>query len=147
MIDIEDPETRRPDLSITPDQAFFILMKAREYDEQTPMIDPDDGSDDAEVGDEPVRQEADEETDDAVEEELVSAIQALNDDAQLDLIALIWIGRGDFSATEWTDAREAARDIGRERAPRYVCGIPLASDYLDDGLAQFGYSLEDYLEV
>jgi hypothetical protein len=71
----------------------------------------------------------------------------LNDDALLDLIALIWIGRGDFSLAEWNEARAAARDIGRERAPRYVRGIPLVSDYLDEALAQIGLSLEDYLAM
>ena len=38
-----------------------------------------------------------------------------------------------------------ADDIGRERAPRYIRGMPLVSDYLDEALAQFGLSLEDYM--
>ena len=76
-----------------------------------------------------------------------AAISRLNDDEQLDLVALIWIGRGDFTLGEWDEAREAARDIGRARTPRYVIEIPLVSDYLDEALSQLGYSLEDYMET
>jgi hypothetical protein len=47
---------------------------------------------------------------------------------------------------EWTEARQAAADIGRERRPRYISEIPLVSDYLQDGLSQFDQSIEDYLD-
>lgn len=144
MIEIAEQQAVRPDLTITPDQAFYILMKAREFDEKTPAVDPDSGSNAVDDG---ARDVLEDERGDAVEEELNSAVRALNDDAQLDLIALIWIGRGDFSPAEWSEARDAARDIGRARLPRYVRGIPLVSDYLDDALAQFGFSLEDYMEA
>jgi hypothetical protein len=144
MIDIEAEEIVRPELSISPDAAFYILMKAREFDEKTPTVDPDSGSNPIDDG---ARDVLEDERGDAIEEELDSAVKALNDDAQLDLIALIWIGRGDFSPAEWNEAREAARDIGRARLPRYIRGIPLVSDYLDDALAQFGFSLEDYMEA
>ena len=56
------------------------------------------------------------------------------------------LGRGDFNLGEWTEARQAAADIGRERTPRYVSEIPLVSDYLEDGLSQFDQSIEDYLD-
>jgi hypothetical protein len=133
-----------PDMTISPDEAFFILMKAREFDEQTDELDADDGSNPA---DDSALERLEEGDIDSTHHELVAAIRNLNDDAQLDLIALIWIGRGDFSLQEWAEAREAARDIGRPRTPRYVCGIPMVSDYLDEALAQCGFSLEDYMET
>jgi hypothetical protein len=132
-----------PTLTIPPDSAFAILMKARQFDAKVDQTDPDSGSnptDDTSVdalefgpGDDTRR-------------EMDSAISDLNDDEQRDLIALIWVGRGDFTLEEWNEARESARDIGRGRAPRYVAGIPLVSDYLEDGLSQFNQSMEDYLE-
>jgi len=45
--------------------------------------------------------------------ELVSVIRDLNDDGQLDLIAMIWLGRGEFTLAEWPEPRKAAQDIGR----------------------------------
>jgi hypothetical protein len=143
MIEIDTTAAARPELAIRPDDAFYIMMKAREFDEKTPDSDPDSGSNAADDGGVDV---VEDKADDVTQAELVNAIEALNDDAQLDLITLIWIGRGDFSLAEWDEARAAARDIGRERLPRYVCGIPLVSDFLDEALAQLGFSLEDYME-
>jgi hypothetical protein len=144
MKQVDTTEAARPELAIRPDEAFFILMKAREFDEKTPVSDPDSGSNATDDGSLDILEDGPE---DATEQELVDAVRRLNDDALLDLIALIWIGRGDFSLAEWNEARAAARDIGRERAPRYVRGIPLVSDYLDEALAQIGLSLEDYLAM
>ncbi len=133
----------RPELALSSDDAFFILMKAREFDEKTPDSDPDSGSDAVDDG---AVDTLEDKPDDAVQAELDAAIKALSDDAMHDLIALIWVGRGDFTLADWPEARAAARDIGRERAPRYVRGIPLVSDYLDEALSQMGLSLEDYMQ-
>jgi hypothetical protein len=137
-------ESPGPELSIRPDDAFFILMKAREFDEKTPQSDPDSGSNPT---DDSALDVIEDDPDDAVQDELIAAIDSLNDDAQLDLVALIWIGRGDFLLSEWNEARAAAKDIGRERMPRYVCGMPLVSDFLDEGLSQLGLSLDDYMSA
>ena len=131
-----------PTLTISADSAFAILIKAREFDSKVAETDPDSGSN-----------PSDDNSVDALEfgpsdntrHELVSAIHDLNDDEQRDLIALILLGRGDFGLGDWTEARQAAAEIGRERTPRYVSEIPLVSDYLQDGLSQFDQSIEDYL--
>lgn len=135
-------EPPMPTLTISADSAFAILIKAREFDSKVAETDPDSGSN-----------PSDDNSVDALEfgpsddtrHELVSAIHDLNDDEQRDLIALIFLGRGDFGLGDWTEARQAAAEIGRERTPRYVSEIPLVSDYLQDGLSQFDQSIEDYL--
>ena len=132
-----------PELSLGPDSAFPILLKAREYDAKVEQTDPYEGSNASDDNNVDVLESG---PHDHTRAELVQAIHDLNDDEQLDLIALIWVGRGDFSIGEWTEARESARDIGRARTPRYVAEIPLVSDYLEDALSQFGLSLEDYME-
>jgi hypothetical protein len=132
-----------PELVITPDSAFAILLKAREFDVKVEQTDPDSGSnptDDTSV--DALEFGASDDT----RHELVSAIHDLNDDEQRDLIALILLGRGDFTLGEWEDARTAAADIGRARVPRYVAEIPLVSDYLEDGLSLFNLSIQDYLD-
>lgn len=135
--------TTQPELVINSEDAFYILVKAREFDEQVEETDPDSGSNPTD--DNAVDVLEDEEADPTYDE-LVAAINGLNDDEQLDLIALIWLGRGDFELKEWDEARQAARDIGRERISRYVAGIPMVSDYLEDALGQFGRTLEGFLE-
>jgi hypothetical protein len=131
--DISDP------LTISPETAFYIIVKAREFDEQVEPTDPDSGSnpsDDREVD------VLEEEADDPVEQELASALEALNIDEQLDLIALVWLGRGDFSS--FAEARAEASDMRDKHIPRYLIGTPKFGDYLEEGLAQIGVSLEDY---
>lgn len=128
-----------PSLTLSPDTAFAIVQKARQFDVKVDQTDPDSGSnptDDTSV--------------DALEfgaaddtlHELTSVIRDLNDDEQRDLIALIWVGRGDFTLDEWAEARTAAMDVSRARVPRYVTGIPLVSDYLEDALSQFNLSAD-----
>jgi hypothetical protein len=135
-------EPHMPNLTITPDGAFAILLKARQLDVKVPQTDPDSGSN-----------PSDDDSIDALEfgpnddtlHELTSAISDLNDDEQLDLIALVMLGRGDFTLADWHEARQAARDIGRPKVPRYIAGIPLVSDYLEEGLWQFNETMADYL--
>jgi Protein of unknown function (DUF3775) len=44
--------------------------------------------------------------DDPVVEELTSLINSLSEDEQIDLVALAWLGRDDYSASDWTTVRE-----------------------------------------
>jgi hypothetical protein len=132
-----------PELTLNPDTAFAIVLKAREFDAKVDETDPSSGSNPSDDNSVDALESG---PSDATLDELVSAIDDLNDDEQLDLITLIWIGRGDFSLQEWDEARQAARDIGRKRTPRYVAGIPLVSDYLEDALSAFDLSIEDYLD-
>ena len=131
-----------PTLTIKPDNAFAILLNAQEFDVKVPQTDPDSGSnhdnsvDALEFG--PL---------DNSRNELVSAIHDLNDHEQSDLIALILLGRSDFALEEWKDAKQTAGEIGRNHITAYVAEIPLASDYLEEGLSQFSQSLQDYLGV
>ena len=83
-----------------------------------------------------------EQADDPLEQELEAALTALNIDEQLDLIALMWLGRGDFSS--FAEARKEAADMRTKRIPSYLIGTPQLGDYLEEGLAQLGISLEDY---
>jgi hypothetical protein len=139
----EVPPDDLPELSLGPDVAFPIVLKAREYEAKTPQTDPDSGSDAVDDENVDVLESA---AGDPTYAELASAINDLNDDEQLDLIALLWIGRSDYSLREWAEARSAAADIGRQRLPRYVAGQPLASEYLEEGLAQFGHYIDEYLD-
>lgn len=140
---IEIDSEKRPALTISPDTAFFILLKARAFDEKVEQSDPDSGSN---ASDDLAVDVLEDSPDDATYDELKATIEGLSDDALYDLIALIWIGRGDFALGEWDEARAAAADITRERAPRYISELPVVSDYLEEGLSQFGYSLADYLD-
>jgi hypothetical protein len=86
---------------------------------------------------------------DPVARELASFIRAMNEDEQVDLVALMWLGRGDGTIEEWEElrTRSAERRSGYRRPRweivRYVLGEPLLGDLLADGLDKFGYSWAD----
>jgi hypothetical protein len=80
---------------------------------------------------------------DGTREELVGAINALNEDEQFELVALAWLGRGTYDLSEWSDALQVARDEHNKRTAQYLLGLPLLGDYLEEGLAAFGISISD----
>ena len=76
--------------------------------------------------------------------ELVAALRSLNEDEKIELLALVWVGRGDFSAEEWDDALATASDRHNGREAKYLLGIPLLGDYIEEGLETLGVEFEAY---
>ncbi len=76
--------------------------------------------------------------------ELLAFISALSEDEQIDLVTLAWLGRGDGAFGEWAELRAEAARAHNERTTRYLLGLPLLSDYLEEALSQFRRSCEDY---
>lgn len=82
---------------------------------------------------------AEEESEDLTERELTALIDDLNVDETAELIALAWIGRGDYDASEWNDVVAEARGRGRgKRAAGYLMGMPMLGDWLESGLEALG---------
>jgi hypothetical protein len=82
--------------------------------------------------------------DDPVLEELTSFIAAMSEDEQIDLVALAWLGRGDYTADDWASVREEAARAHNDKTALYLLGTPLLSDYLEEGLGLLGYSCEPF---
>jgi Protein of unknown function (DUF3775) len=81
---------------------------------------------------------AEEAAEDLREEELRELFQDLNDDEAAELIALLWIGRGDYDASEWKDAVAEARGRGRKRLATYLMRQPMLAEWLEEGLEAIG---------
>ncbi|MGQ0672954.1 MAG: DUF3775 domain-containing protein [Hyphomicrobium sp.] len=127
-------------LEIAPEKVAHVIIKAREYD--------------AKVGawnDNPLEGDAAEDPQSILEgfaadptrAELTGFINMLNVDEQAHLVALVWIGRGTFEAEELDEAVSTARSERTNATSSYLLGIPLLSDYLEEGLEKLGYSVED----
>ena len=128
-------------LNIKPEAVCYIIIKAREFDAKVEPDDPDSGSNPSDDKEIDVLEDF---PDDPTLEELRGAIDQLNEDESLDLVALTWIGRGDFAQAQLRDARAQARAIPRADRSRYLIGTPMLGDYLEEGLAALGYSCEAY---
>src|SRR4026209_921967 len=86
-----EPEETSDQLTISLEQAFFIIVKARKFDEQVESTDPDSGSNPADDREVDVLEEG---ADNPVQQEFEEALDALNVDEHFDLIALTLLGRG-----------------------------------------------------
>ncbi len=81
---------------------------------------------------------AEEEETNLTERELRALIGDLNVDEAAELVALAWIGRGDFTGNEWTDAVAEARQRSNKRTANYLLGMPMLGDWLEEGLEAIG---------
>jgi hypothetical protein len=79
---------------------------------------------------------------DSVFQEFKSTIDDLEPDQQQEVVALMWLGRDEFSVDEWEAAREEARNSWTESTAEYLIGHPQLSDYLLEGLDLLGYSCD-----
>lgn len=138
MAETEEPAV---ELNISPEKVCYIIVKAREFDAKVEPVEPDPGSNPTDTGEREILEDY---ADDPTLAELRAAINGLNDDEVVDLIALAWVGRGDFGKPEWEDARVLAGERHKHHSASYLTGIPALGDYLEEGLAQLGYSCEDY---
>jgi hypothetical protein len=130
-----------PDLSISAAKVAVILAKARQFDAKDVVTDPDSGSN---ASDDAMLSVLEDHADDPVRAELRAIIRGLNEDEQIDLVALAWLGRGDGDLDEWDDLREEADRAHNGRTAEYLLGMPLLGDYLEEGLSQFGHSAEEF---
>ncbi|SMF48422.1 Protein of unknown function [Tistlia consotensis] len=128
-------------LTIPLQKLCYIIVKAREFDEKEEVVEPDPGSN---VSDDKDVEILEDYPDDPTWEELTGAIDGLNEDEQLDLVALAWIGRGDYSGEEWEQARTAADEASDKHFPDYLVGMPQLGDLLEEGMAALGLSCTDY---
>jgi hypothetical protein len=127
-------------LSISPEKVCYIIAKARQFEAKDVVADPESGSN---AVDDRMVDVLEDQGDDPVYEELTAFIGALDEDEQIDLVALTWLGRGDATIEDWDDLRSEAARAGSERTAAYLLGLPLLPEHLEEGLSQFGRSCEN----
>ncbi|QPH54108.1 DUF3775 domain-containing protein [Pontivivens ytuae] len=71
--------------------------------------------------------------------ELQAEIASLDRDQQHELVALLWVGRGDFSEDEWEEAVALAEDRHTGPCFDYIIAQPLAADEIAAGLEEIGH--------
>ncbi|WP_135075358.1 DUF3775 domain-containing protein [Terasakiella sp. SH-1] len=128
---------------LSADSVFYIIVKAREFDVKVAPEGLDRESDSVDDGCVEILEDY---ADDPTEDELHEALANLNQDQLHELVALVWLGRGTYSKDEWEEAVKEAQqaDPTSKSTPEYLMGTPLLSDYLEEGLAEMGVSLEEF---
>ena len=121
-------------LTISPEKVCYVIAKARELEVK---VAPEELDDDG------MGRILEAYADDPTLEELQGFLEAQSDDELRELLALAWVGRGDFGADEWQDALGQVHDVREQHTVACLLETPLLSDYLEEGLSQFGLSCED----
>lgn len=119
-------------LDINPEKVRQVITEARMFDAKEADSDPDSGSN---ASDDGVADILEDGQDDATFQELVEFIRSLDEDEQISLVALAWIGRGTYDAADLDQAMAEARRVHNSRTAEYLVGLPRLGDYLEDGLA------------
>lgn len=121
---------------VNPDKVCFIITKAREFFATTPL-DVDNASN---MTDDNAMAMLDDGADRPVREEFAGFVAALDQDEADAVLALMWIGRGDFESADW---RAAITEAAVQRPPNfadYLLSQQLLPDYLEDALSAFDRS-------
>ncbi|MBR1160634.1 DUF3775 domain-containing protein [Bradyrhizobium elkanii] len=129
-----------PELTISPEKVGFLIEKAREFDVKEGIVDPDSGSNGA---DDEMIDVLEDDGNDPVAREIAGFIDALSEDEQVDLVALMRLGRGDGTIEEWADLRREAARGRNGRTASYLLGEPMLGDFLAEGLDEFGLGPSD----
>ena len=127
-------------MDISPSKVARVIIRARELDAKTARWDmPGDVAEADSI--------LESRPSDATEDELRSYIADLNADEQAALVAIMWIGRETFSAEDFDEAVETAKNERTSPTEDYLLGNPLLSDYLISGLEALGYDAEEYIDA
>ena len=122
-----------------------LILRARELEAQVPALDPDADADEVDDYDDEggeALSSLEDELNDSVEEEVQALLDDLAEDQLAEVLALAWVGRGTYDASEWDEAFEEAGGLGIDERMDELTDMPLLAGYLDAGLAAFDYSCD-----
>jgi hypothetical protein len=132
---------------LTPLETYCrLILRARELEAQVPAQDPDEDPDNVDDLDDEGQDQSlsvlSDELNTGVEEEMRATLDDLADDQLAETLALAWVGRGTFDASEWEDAMAEANDTDPESTIDELMDMPLLASYIEAGLAAFDFSCE-----
>ena len=129
-------------IDLNPENVYFIIEKMREFHAKEAVSIPEVPTSPA---DDWATQVLADHVDDTSYTEVCAVIDDLEPDQQISLVALMWLGRGDYELDEWDAAIEYAEqardDTGAVSSADYLIATPLLADYLLEGLSKHGYEV------
>ena len=123
-----------------------LIIRARELEAQVPASDPDEDADNVDDLDDEGEDQAlsvlEDELNSGVEDEVQATLDDLADDQLAETLALAWVGRGTYDASEWEDAFAEAGDLNVDERMDELMDMPLLASHLEAGLAAFDFSCD-----
>lgn len=124
-------------LNINPDTICSLIQKFQEFHAKEAVSIPHEHE--VDVDDDWAMQALADHIDDPVLQETKAVIDGLGPEYQAELVALMWLGRDDYTAEEWQNLLDEARNAWSPRTAEYLAATPLVAGYLEEGLETLGY--------
>jgi hypothetical protein len=118
-------------LTLSPEFLRDLILNLRALMAQEEAVSPDSGSNPT---DDEVPAMLQDTPDNMTRAEVEAEIEDLEPDQQAELIALMWIGRGDMEPEEWEQALELAAERHEGTTSSYLLAHPHVADHIDEGL-------------
>lgn len=128
------------ELDLNPGIVCEIITRCREFQAQEGVVIPENPE---ELSQDDHMQILAGHRNDLTYSELCKNINDLEPDQQTTLVALMYLGRGDFSADEWEQCWEMAYEARPNNTGRYLLSHPQIVEYLQGGLEAFGYQCDE----
>ncbi len=123
-------------LTINPPYLFMLILKVRAFMAREDVDTPDPGGNPT---DDEVPATLQDLPDDLSREEVVEEINGLGPTEQAELVALMWIGRGDSEPEEWDELMKLADERREVATSHYLLDHPQVADYWAEALDKLGY--------
>lgn len=119
------------EFDLNPELLQELIFKLRAVMAQEGLVSPDSGSNPTD-DERPATLQEDEE--DLTRAELETLIDDLEPDQQAQLVALMWLGRGDVEPEEFAEALTLAAERHEGATAAYLLAHPHVADYLEEGV-------------
>lgn len=121
------------ELNLNRDTVQLVIDKTHEFQAGTDVTFPGDTEASGEQRAGPMASNF---ANDPLYQDLKNTIDDLEPEQQVSLVSLMWLGRGDYSISEWGDALRFAEETWTDHTADYLIGTSLLADYLQGGLEQ-----------
>lgn len=116
-------------MTLDADKVRELILHVRAYDAKEEV--GDSAADPDAVEDADLMRTDDDDPERAI---IAEFIADLDEDSQAELVALYWIGRGDFEAGEFAAAATQAKERKTVPTEDYLLSAPMLGDHLEAGL-------------
>jgi hypothetical protein len=133
---MQRPVADMDELTISSAHVHMLILKVRALMVKEGVVMPETGGNPT---DDQLPDTLQDQPDNLRREEVIEALEALNPDKQAELVALMWLGRGDGEPEEWENLLKLADERHEVSTASYLLDHPLVADYWAEGLDRLGY--------
>ena len=119
------------ELTLSPGFLRSLILKLRAVMAQEEEVSPDSGSNPTDDERSATLQDS---PDNLTRAEIEAEIEDLEPDQQYELVALMWIGRGDMEPDDWEEALVLAEERHERSTASYLLAHPHVADHLEEGV-------------